>query len=138
MKRILPFVVMLAMLALTACQTVVDTRTQACNTMRDANERLQPPQSAVMTSPPAQTVGDLRATVGSVRTTVQTAQAVLPVLKDGGGALQIMRALDQMEAETKGAPDNAPLSQFKDQLSGPVQTAQTSAQSAYDAVCAAK
>jgi outer membrane biogenesis lipoprotein LolB len=137
-KRTLLVVPLLALLLLTACQAVVDTRTQACNTMRDANERLKTTQTAVMDSQPAQTVGELRATILSVRTTVQTAQVVLPVLKDGGGALQIMRALDQMEAETKDAPDNAPLSQFKDKLSGPVQTAQSSTQSAYDAVCAAK
>lgn len=138
MRKTLFVVAILALLLLTACQTVADTRTQACNSMRDANERLKTTQAAVMNSQPAQTVGQMRATISSVRTTVQTAQAVLPVLNDGGGALQIMRALDQMEAETKDAPDSAPLSQFKDQLSGPVQAAQSSAQSAYDAVCAAK
>lgn len=138
MKKVLFVVALLAMLALTACQPVANARTQACDSMRGVNQQLADTKNAVINSTPVQTVGQVRATINDAKTKINTARTVYAVLSNDGGSLELIRALDQMNADMQGVPDNTPISQLKDKLSAPIETATARGQQLYDAVCAAK
>ena len=138
MKKALFAVAILALLSLTACQPISNARTQACDSMRGVNQQLADTKSAVINSTPVQTVGQVRATITDMRTKINTARTVYSVLNNNGSTLELVRALDQMNAEMQGVPDNTPVSQLKDKLSAPVETATATGQQLYDAVCAAK
>jgi hypothetical protein len=129
---------MLALLVLAACQPIADTRSQACDAMRDASQKAATTKDAVLTSKPVQTVAQARATVTQVRNDIQAAQAVLAAVKNSDNTVQLLRALDQIEAGLQGEPEQTPVSQLQDKLSGPVTAAQQNAAALYDAVCAAK
>lgn len=138
MKTGLFVVALLAVLALSACQPISNARTQACDTMRGVNQQLADTTGAIINSQPVQTVGQVRATINDTRTKINTARTVYSVLNNNGSTLELVRALDQMNTEMQGVPDDTPVSQLKDQLTAPVQQATTSGQQLYDAVCAAR
>jgi hypothetical protein len=137
-KKGLFTVALLALLTLTACQPVSNARTQACDTMRGVNQQLADTKNAVVNSQPVQTVGQVRATVNDAKTKINTARTVYTVLSNDGGTLELIRALDQMNADMQGIPDETPVSQLKDKLTAPVEQATASGQQLYDAVCAAR
>ncbi len=138
MKKVLFVVALLAVLLLTACQPISNARTQACDTMRGVNQQLADTKNAVINSTPVQTVGQVKATINDTRAKISTARTVYSVLNNNGSTMELVRALDQMNAEMQGAPDDTPVSQLKDKLSAPVEQAAASGQQLYDAVCAAK
>ncbi len=138
MKKLSLLAAMLALLVLAACQPVADARTQACDSMRDASQKLATTKNAVLGSKPVLTVVQVRDTVTQVRKDIQTAQAVLAAVRNSENTVQLLRALDQIEAGVQGEPDQTPVSQLQDKLSAPVEAAQQSAAALYDAVCAAK
>jgi hypothetical protein len=131
-------VAILSMLTLTACQPVANARTQACDTMRGVNQQLADTKNAVVNSQPVQTVGQVRATINDMKTKINTARTVYAVLNNNGSTVELIRALDQMNADMQGVPDDTPVSQLKDKLSAPVEQAAAGGQQLYDAVCAAK
>jgi len=137
-KRLMFAVAIVALLALTACQPISNARTQACDTMRGVNQQLADTKNAVINSTPVQTVGQVRATINDAKTKINTARTVYSVLSNDGGTLELIRALDQMNADMQGVPDDTPVSQLKDKLATPIETATASGQQLYDAVCAAK
>ena len=71
-----------------------------------------------------------------MRRDLETARSIYTPAKGGDDAVQMMKALDQMEAGLQGASDQTVVSQLQDKLAGPVTAAQLSAAAMYDAVCA--
>ncbi|MGE5602674.1 MAG: hypothetical protein ACM30E_06460 [Nitrososphaerales archaeon] len=138
MKKLALLVAIVMLLILAACQPVADARTQACDAMRDASQKLATTKNAVLASKPVQTVVQVRDTVTQVRNDIQTAQAVLAAVKNSDNTVQLLRALDEIQAGMQGEPEQTPVSQLQDKLTGPVTAAQQNAVALYDAVCAAK
>ncbi len=138
MKKLTLLVAIATLLILAACQPVADARTQACNSMRDASQKMSTTKDAVLGSKQVQTVVQARDTVTQVRKDIQTAQAVLAAVKNSDNTVQLLRALDQIQAGLQSEPEQTPVSQLKDKLSAPVAAAQQNAAALYDAVCAAK
>jgi hypothetical protein len=138
MKWLTFLVAILTVFVLTSCQQVADTRTQACNAMRDASQKLTDLKSAVLQSQPVQTVKDARATIADVRTKIQTAQTVYTAVKNSQNTAQLIAALNELEASLQGAQDTTKVSDLKDKLSVPVTKAQAQAAALYDATCSAK
>jgi DNA repair ATPase RecN len=137
-KKVLFAIALLSLLSLTACQPVANARTQACDTMRGVNQQLADTKSAVINSTPVQTVGQVRATINDTKTKINTARTVYSVLNNNGSTMELVRALDQMNAQLEGEPADTPVSQLKDKLSPSVETVSSTSQQLYDAVCAAK
>jgi hypothetical protein len=137
-NRLRLVVVILTLLLLTACQQVANTRSQACDAMREVPQQVADMKTAVIDSQPVRTVGELRATVTAVRGKIQTAQNVSSAVKNSDNTLQMLRALEQMEAEMQGVPAETPASELKDKLGQAATAASDSAAALYDAVCAAK
>jgi ABC-type enterochelin transport system substrate-binding protein len=137
-KKVMLLVAILMLLILAACRPVADARTQACDAMRDASQKATTTKDAVQGSRPVQTVVQVRATVTEVRKDIQTAQAIVAAVKNSDNTVQLLRALDQIEAGMEGEPDQTVVSTLQDKLSGPVTAAQQNAAVLYDAVCAAK
>ena len=138
MKKLTLLVAIVTLLTLAACQPVADTRTQACNAMRDASQKMSTTKDAVLGSKPVQTVVQARDAVTQARKDIQTAQAVLAAVKNSDNTVQLLRALDQIQAGMQGEPEQKPVSQLQDKLSAPVTAAQKNATDLYSAVCAAK
>jgi hypothetical protein len=137
-KKLSLLAAIVVLLILAGCQPVADARSQACDALRDASQKAATAKSAVMESKPVLTVVQVRTTVAQVRQDIQTAQAVLAAVKNSENTVQLLRALDQIEAGMQGEPEQTAVSQLQDKLSGPVTAAQQSAAALYDAVCAAK
>lgn len=128
----------LVLLPLAGCQAVADARSTVCNTLRNTAQNVLDLGESVKTSKPVATVGELRQRITQLKQTVETVRAVSQTLNNGGGTLEIIRALDDLNKATEGMPDNRPLAEVADQLTAPAERVKTSYDSAMNAICAAQ
>jgi hypothetical protein len=141
LKSTVVIVFVLALLlapALGGCSVISDVRTQVCDTLRGAAQSVTDVADSVASSATVKTVGELRAKVKTVRESLEKIRAVTSTVKDGGGVLDVIQALNEIEKATEGMPDNTPISQVADKLVEPVGKVKAAYQSTYDAICAAK
>ena len=138
MKRTIALIALLLLPLGAGCQAVSDARTTVCNTMRGMGQSMVDFSESVVNSNPARTVGELRQRIRTAKQTLETIRTVSQTVNNGGGTLDLIRALDDLEKSTEGMDDSAPLSQVADKLREPATQVKATYDKTYDAICAAK
>jgi predicted small secreted protein len=138
MKRTIALIALLLLPLAAGCQTIADARTTVCNTMRGMAQGVTDLGDSIVNSQPAKTVGELRARVRTAKQTLETIRTVSQTVNNGGGTLDVIRALDELEKSTEGMDDNTPLAQVADRLREPAANVKSTYDKSYDAICAAR
>jgi hypothetical protein len=136
-KKVMFVVAILALLLLGACEPVADAHSRSCDALLDASQKMATTKAAVLALKPVQTIIQVQDIVKQVRQDMQTAQASNTAVKDSPNTIQLVKALDEIDAAIQGESEQRVVSRLQAKLLGPVSAAQQNASSLYGRLCAA-